>query len=105
MLTERVKFCFRSVNLMGKCYSEKGLKNLIENTPELSKYSSYWKEECDYRDKRNNAMLYNILSISKEFNGKKILVMCGFSHKNFLAKELTDKSEEYELEVKELNDY
>lgn len=86
-------------------YTYEGLKRLIEYTPELSKYSSYWNEECDYKDKRNNVMLKNILDISGEFKGNKIIVMCGFAHKNFLVKELTDKSGEYELEVKEPDDY
>lgn len=85
-------------------YTYEGLENLIEITPELSQYSSYWNEEYGYWKKRNNAMLDNILNFSKDYKGKKILVMCGFAHKNFLLKELTGKSEEYDIVVKELND-
>lgn len=85
-------------------YTYEGLKNLIEVTPELSQYTSYWKDEYEFWIKRNKAMVMNILELSRKFEGKKILVMCGFAHKNILLKDLKLKSEEYNIEVKSFND-
>ena len=81
-----------------------GITNLIKETPELSDYADYWKKEYDFWIERNDAMVKNILNFSKEFKGKKILVMCGFAHKTILLTELKLKSEEYNIEVKSLSD-
>lgn len=85
-------------------YTYEGIKNLIEETPELSGYKKYWEDEYGFWKKRNSAMVSNILSLSKLFEGKKILVMCGFAHKNILLTELLARSEEYNLDVKSLYD-
>ncbi|MEZ4821866.1 MAG: hypothetical protein R2942_05365 [Ignavibacteria bacterium] len=85
-------------------YTYEGLKILIEVTPELSQYSSYWKDEYEFWIKRNKAMVNNILDLSEKFKGNKILVLCGFAHKNILLTELKLKSEEYNIEVKSFND-
>jgi len=81
-----------------------GITNLIKETPELSDYADYWKKEYDFWIERNDAMVKNILNFSKEFKGKKILVMCGFAHKTILLSELILKSEEYNIDVKSLSD-
>ncbi|MCB0727207.1 MAG: hypothetical protein KDD00_07060 [Ignavibacteriae bacterium] len=85
-------------------YTYEGLKILIEVTPELSQYATYWKGEYEFWIKRNKAMVNNILDLSEKFKGNKILVMCGFAHKNILLTELKLKSEEYNIEVKSFND-
>ncbi|HMQ69302.1 MAG TPA: hypothetical protein PKA90_09900 [Ignavibacteria bacterium] len=85
-------------------YTYEGLKVLIEVTPELSQYASYWKNEYEFWIKRNNAMVINILELSRKYEGKKILVMCGFAHKNILLTGLKLRSEEYNIEVGSLND-
>lgn len=61
-----------------------GLGLLISLTPELEKYRAYWDKECSYNEKRNKAMLRNILKIAGYYEGKRIVVLCGFAHKNFL---------------------
>ncbi|MDQ3019683.1 MAG: TraB/GumN family protein [Bacteroidota bacterium] len=69
-------------------YSYVGLGLLINAVPELLKYRSYWDAEYDNWNKRNDAMLVNILKYEGFFEGKKIVVLCGFAHKNFLKNEL-----------------
>lgn len=65
-------------------YTYDGLELLIKLTPELEKFRSYLEKECSYNEKRNNTMLKNILKIAGFYEGKRIIVLCGFAHKNFL---------------------
>ncbi|MEO8210687.1 MAG: hypothetical protein ABI840_08995 [bacterium] len=69
-------------------YSYVGLSLLINAVPELLQYKSYWDAEYDNWNKRNDSMLNNILKYEGFFEGKKIVVLCGFAHKNFLKKGL-----------------
>jgi len=73
-------------------YTYKGIRNLINSLPELSKYKSYWDEEYDFWEKRNQTMLKNILKFTKSYSGKKIVVLCGFAHKNLLVRGLKKSS-------------
>ena len=65
-------------------YTYDGLGLLISLTPELEKYRAYWDKECSYNEKRNRTMLRNILKIADLYEGKRIVVLCGFAHKNIL---------------------
>lgn len=82
-------------------YTYTGFVNLIESTSALSHYKSYRENEIRYWDKRNKIMLENILSIKKSYEGKRIIVLCGFSHKNILKSGLILKSVVENLSVKE----
>jgi len=82
-------------------YSYVGLDKLIKATPELSPYNSYWENEHGYWKKRNQTMVMNILDFKKQFAGKKIVVLCGFAHKNILKKALIEKANEDKFSVKE----
>ncbi len=73
-------------------YTYSGLSLLIDSVPELNEYKSYWEQEHDYWQLRNDTMLKNILGYEKLFKGKKIVVLCGFSHKNILKNGLTGES-------------
>lgn len=86
-------------------YTYDGLKQLIEVTSELSEYKSYWKDEYDYWKKRNDTMINNILKFKDQFTGKKIIVLCGFAHKNILKNDLKRLSSEEDIEIKEYSDY
>jgi hypothetical protein len=86
-------------------YTYEGLSRLIDFAPELNEYKSYWDEEYDYWLERNDVMLENILEHTKQFKGKRIVVLCGFSHKNILKKSLIEKSPEAGIEVKEYYDF
>lgn len=69
-------------------YSYDGLYRLIESTPELTDYKSYWNDEHSYWQKRNDVMIENILNHMKKYEKKTIVVLCGFSHKNILKEGL-----------------
>lgn len=86
-------------------YTYDGMKILIDKTPALSKYESYWNDEYEFTQKRNETMLKNILRFKKQFKGKRIIVLCGFAHKNFLKKNLNEIAGKEELVVKEFYEY
>ncbi|MBK8551227.1 MAG: hypothetical protein IPL53_09280 [Ignavibacteria bacterium] len=86
-------------------YTYDGMKKLIEQTPVLSKYESYWKDEYEFTNKRNETMLKNILRFKEKFTGKRIIVLCGFAHKNYLKRNLNDVAAKEELLVKEYYEY
>lgn len=83
-------------------YTYSGLSRLIDLIPELSQYKTYWDNEYSNWNKRNNVMLENILKHKKYFNGKKIVVLCGFAHMNFLKAGILENSD---LILKEFWDY
>ncbi len=86
-------------------YSYIGLDNLIKLTPELSPYYTYWQLENQYWNERNYTMLQNILNYEKTFAGKKIVVLCGFAHKNILKNGLAQKAKDNNFNVKEFWEY
>ncbi len=65
-------------------YTYEGLRKLIDITPELEKYMPYWDRVCSYWEKRNKTMIKNIIKVIEFYEGKKIVVLCGFAHKNIL---------------------
>ncbi|MEO6694549.1 MAG: hypothetical protein ABIY50_11485 [Ignavibacteria bacterium] len=73
-------------------YSYEGLDRLIKVTPELSDFNNYWEKEQKYWLERNMIMAENILKYKEEFAGKKIVVLCGFAHKNILKLTLEKKA-------------
>lgn len=86
-------------------YTYNGLKKLIELTPELSKFKDYWDKEYSFFTKRNETMLENILKYQAQFKNKRIIVLCGFAHKNYLKKNLSRLSDDNGFEVKEYYEY
>lgn len=73
-------------------YTYEGLRKLINITPELEKYKPYSDRVCSYWEKRNKAMIKNILEVVDFYEGKKIVVLCGFAHKNILKKGIQEKA-------------
>jgi len=69
-----------------------GIEKMTNTFPELSDYKSFWKEEIDYWNKRNNVMLENISEIANIYKASRIVVLCGFAHKNFIKKGLKEKN-------------
>lgn len=82
-------------------YTYTGLYDLINSTSELMHFKSYWEEESNYWIRRNNVMIQNILKYKREFTGKKIVVLCGLSHKNILKNGIINEAEEEKFNVKE----
>ncbi|MEP7146390.1 MAG: hypothetical protein ABI792_05230 [bacterium] len=86
-------------------YTYAGFGNLINSVPELLRYRSYWANENNYWENRNNIMLENIFQFAKYFEGKKIVVLCGFAHKNLLKNGLLKKAGNENLMVKEFMEF
>ncbi len=82
-------------------YTYTGFANLIKASSALSQYESYRESENLYWEKRNNVMLENILTFKKSYEGRKIIVLCGFAHKNILKNGLALRSAEENISVKE----
>ncbi len=75
-------------------YTYEGLSSLISKTPELKNYGKYWNAECGFWEKRNKVMTENILKYLKYFKGKRIVVLCGFAHKNILKNGIIESQNE-----------
>ncbi len=82
-------------------YSYEALDILIKDTPELGKYKTYWRNEYEYWNNRNQVMVENILAYKDAFEGKKIVVLCGFAHKNIIKNGLVERSGEENINVRE----
>lgn len=81
--------------------------SLTHAKPDGSKitYKEGYSLAGDFWHKRNNAMANHILKFSKEFSGKKIVVLNGFFHRYYLTKLLSDKQEAYNFNLQELHTY
>lgn len=86
-------------------YTYVGLSDLVNAEPGLEHYRDFRESERSFWNKRNDEMLKNILMFEKAYEGKKIVVLCGFSHKNFLVKNLKENSGRENFIVKQYYDY
>ncbi|MEO8446508.1 MAG: hypothetical protein ABI528_03385 [bacterium] len=86
-------------------YSYAGLRKLIDLSPGLSGYDSYWKTETEYWNRRNNVMIENIVKYKNEFEGKRIVVLCGLSHLNILKNGLNKKLAEEKIKLREYREF
>lgn len=95
----------RSLIAVEHNYWFKCTEKIIELTPELSAYSNFKKSVSDIWIKRNNVMVQNILNWINEFSGKKLVVLVGAEHKNYLYKNLIDRQESNQFILKEFWEY
>lgn len=65
-----------------------GYSEIIRQTPDLQVYNDFHLENRSFELQRNNAMVTNIVSHIRAFQGKRILVVCGFEHRHFLRIQL-----------------
>lgn len=82
-----------------------GIGNLILTIPELNQYTDFWNKEKDFWNRRNENMLVNIKTIIKENSGDRILLICGFAHKNYLLKGLLKYAADKKIIVKVSGDF
>lgn len=82
-------------------YDFQAFHQIIDETPELSEYEEYWQDHTNFWVMRNNAMIDNIIQYTKEFNGKRLIVLCGFSHKPYLKNGLKDLEDNGHITIKE----
>ena len=82
-------------------YEFEAFHQLINETPELYEYGEYWQEHTNFWVMRNNAMVENIIRYAREFSGKRLIVLCGFSHKPYLQDGLKELVLNGEIIIKE----
>jgi pheromone shutdown protein TraB len=73
---------------------------VTEIVPELNKFSNYVTVSKNFWEKRNRKMAEHIIEYSKEFQGKRMVVITGFEHRYPLRKQLYE-SEETNFVLKE----
>jgi hypothetical protein len=54
---------------------------MIKNNPELKSWYPFFKDDADFWEMRNATIVKNIAAYTKEFNGKRIVVLIGGYHK------------------------
>ncbi len=67
---------------------DSGYSEIIRLTPELQGDNDFWVLFRSFELHRNNTMVKNIEKYAQEFQGKRILVVCGFEHRHFLRRHL-----------------
>lgn len=65
-------------------YIFEGIARIIELTPALKDFAAYWDKDRDFWVRRNETMIKNILSRVKTRGEGRIVVLCGFEHRNYL---------------------
>lgn len=69
-------------------YAGEGMVQIVVSAPSLSQFEDFCKFRRDFWIKRNDAMVDNILSWTKQLRGKTVLVLCGYEHRYYLRKSL-----------------
>jgi hypothetical protein len=86
-------------------YSFKGIKRIIELTPALKAFDVFAGLADDFWVRRNEEMIKNIIRYSKEFQGKRIVVLCGYEHHYYLKKRLKEQESKENFVVREYGNY
>lgn len=68
-------------------------------------YRDGFQLACDFWDLRNQTMAKNIMRISEQNKGKRIVVLCGFMHRYYLLSELKKLTKGKDIILKEFYDY
>jgi hypothetical protein len=68
-------------------------------------YRDGFQLACDFWDLRNQTMAKNIMRISEQNKGKRIVVLCGFMHRYYLLSELKNLTKGKYIVLKEFYDY
>ena len=63
---------------------DQGYTEIIKRTPELKRYDGFHHVNRAFELERNNTMVRNIVNHAEAFQGKRIVVICGFEHRHFL---------------------
>lgn len=87
------------LSLEGEYLMDDVLK-LTEIVPELNEFDNYVTVKKNFWEKRNRKMAEHIIEYSKDFQGKRIVVIAGFEHRYPLRKHLLE-SEETNFVLKE----
>ncbi len=75
-------------------YFNASFLKFTENVPELKQFKEYIISRQKYWEKRNQAMVKNIIKYAEEFQGKKIIVVTGCEHRYYLRNELKESKKQ-----------
>jgi len=67
-----------------------GYAEIVRLTPELKGCEGFFDLNRAYWIRRNNQMIANIKKYSTEFQGQRLVVICGFEHRYYLRSHLYD---------------
>jgi hypothetical protein len=67
-----------------------GLPEIVRLTPELRECEAFWDLNRAEWIRRNNQMIANIKKYSMEFQGKRLVIICGYEHRYYLRSHLYD---------------
>ena len=82
-----------------------GIPEIVRLTPGLKDSEAFWSLSRAYWIRRNDEMLRNIRRFAAEFEGKRLVVLCGFEHRYYLRSRLSDAGEPPGYVVKEYWEY
>jgi hypothetical protein len=77
----------------------KKVPEVFQSTVAVNKWYAFVKEDADFWDIRNHAMISNILGYIDIFKGKRIMVLTGAMHKYYLTDGLVPKEGEYKFKL------
>jgi hypothetical protein len=86
-------------------YSFKVIKRMIELTPALKEFDAFGSLADDFWVRRNEEMIRNIVRYSKEFRGKRIVVLCGYEHRYYLGEKLKGQEPKENFVLREYWNY
>lgn len=72
-------------------YMHESIQKAIDLTPELADFSGFESLRVAFWDRRNTAMVDNILKYSEEYSGRRIAVLCGNEHAAYLRSGLREQ--------------
>jgi hypothetical protein len=86
-------------------YDSDGLIRIAALTLSLKEYESFCKWRSDFWALRNNTMTENIIKWCSAFQGKTIVVLCGFEHRYYLIDSLTKKIKDGKFKLRDYQTY
>jgi len=80
-----------SVISLKQKYVRNNIIKLTKMIPELHKFNKYANDSKHFWDKRSRKMVENITKYSRDFQGKRLIVLTGFEHRYDLRKLLQER--------------
>ena len=82
-----------------------GIPEIVRLTPELQGCEELWNMSRAYWTRRHSEMLRNIRRFASEFEGQRLVVLCGYEHRYYLRSHLYDWEEQPAYILKEYWEY
>jgi hypothetical protein len=86
-------------------YAGEGMVHIVSSVQSLGQFVGFCKFRRDFWADRNEAMLKNILSLTKLLRARTIVVLCGYEHRYYLRNGLTKQAESQAIRLKEYWDF